>query len=94
MVKKNSTLFQEVWKNGIRGCTKREKYVDLPDGIRIDEDCICAQICAFKDTNELMVYVLHYPDDEVDNWGEFLYLHELPMRCVREILDYFSPSLV
>lgn len=87
MKKKNKvTLFSKIWKYGKRGCTQREKYLDLPDGINVTDDCVCAQICAFKDTNEVMVYNLHYPDDEVNNWGEFMYLHELPMTCLKAVV--------
>ena len=92
MKKNNTSVFSKVWKFGKRGCTERERYVDLPDGIKVplEEDCICAQICAFKDTNEVMVYYLHYPDDDCNNWGEFVYLHELPMKCLKAILDFIE----
>jgi hypothetical protein len=92
MKRDNTSVFSKVWKFGKRGCTAREKYLDLPDGIRVpnEEDCVCAQICAFKDTNEVLVYNLHYPDDEVNNWGEFVELHELPMKCLKTILDFIN----
>ena len=89
-MKSKTSIFSRIWNRGLRGCTNRERYIDLPDGIHVTVDCICAQICAFKDTNEVMVYVLHYPDDEVDNWGEFMYLHELPMNCVHSIIDFLD----
>lgn len=92
MRRNNTSVFSKIWKFGKRGCTAREKYLDLPDGIRVpnEEDCVCAQICAFKDTNEVMVYNLHYPDDDAENWGEFVYLHELPMKCLKTILDFID----
>ena len=92
MRRNNTSVFSKIWKFGKRGCTTRERYLDLPDGIRVpnEEDCVCAQICAFKDTNEVMVYILHYSDDEKDNWGEFVYLHELPMKCLKTILDFID----
>ena len=92
MRRNNTSVFSKIWKFGKRGCTAREKYLDLPDGIRVpnEEDCVCAQICAFKGTNDVWVYNLHYPGDEVDNWGEFVELHELPMKCLKTILDFID----
>lgn len=90
-MRKNSTsVFSKIWKYGKRGCTQRERYLDLPDGINVTDDCVCAQICAFKDTNEVMVYYLHYPEDTYDNWGEFVYLHELPMKCLKTIMEFIE----
>ena len=37
-----------------------------------------------------MVYYLHYPEDTYDNWGEFVYLHELPMKCLKTIMEFIE----
>lgn len=89
MKRSKTSIFSCIWKSGIEGCSKRERYIDLPDNIaKVSKDCICAQICAFNDTGEVIVYILHYPESESDNWGEFVYLSDLPMKCVEDILEH------
>jgi len=90
MINSKTSIFSKIWKYGKRGCTQRERYLDLPSGIRVASDCICAQICAFKDTKEVMVYVLYNPESPSDNYGEFEYLHDLPMKCVKCIITFIE----
>lgn len=80
------SLFEKIWAYGKEGCTCNEHYLDLPDGINVGDDCVCAQVCAYKVENEVLVYVLNDADNDEECWGEFKELWELPIDCLKAVI--------
>lgn len=89
----SNSLFNKVRKNGEKGFSE-EKYLDLPDGINISDTITCAQVSAFEyeheNGTEFLVYVLHNFEDEIECWGEFVRLDELPIECIKKIIEFIE----